>query len=222
MYKNEKNRRRRPNTYGKCTKFLHWELKSLSPRFLIFWENLLEVNFFRFTYRKGKNLSTRVIFKTFMQSFFILHRVLDVFIISSSVINFILVLVNLSFVLGGGGSKMKEKRPYFWPIPSFLLLDIGKLLTKRSDSVSCSIIYLTQAFLGSTKNEHGLKLAIFTKMAQIGEKIMEVGNFQWPQGVWKIFSGMGTISVTKNTIRGRKCKEMKKIVAGEQAPLESA
>ena len=61
---------------------------------------------------------------------------------------------------------MKEKRPYFWPILALLLLNIGKLLTKRSDSVSCSIIYSTQAFLGNMKEEHGLKLAIFTKVAR--------------------------------------------------------
>ena len=73
---------------------------------------------------------------------------------------------------------MKEKGPYFWPIPSFLLLDIGKLLTKRSESVSCSMIYLTQAFLENMKKKHGLKLEIITKMAQNGEKIMEVGDFQ--------------------------------------------
>ena len=72
------------------------------------------------------------------------------------------------------------------------------------------MIYLTQAFLENMKKKHGLKLEIITKMAQNGEKIMEVGDFQWPQGVWKIFSGMGTISVSKNTIRGRKYKEMKK------------
>ena len=77
-------------------------------------------------------------------------------------------------------NEQKEGKKYliFWPILALLRLNIGELLTKRSDSVSCSIIYLTQAFLGSTKNEHGLKLAIFTKMAQNGEKIMEVGDFQ--------------------------------------------
>ena len=72
-----------------------------------------------------------------------------------SVINFILVLVNLSFVPGdkggGEGRKMKEKRPYFWPILALLLLNIGKLLTKRSDSVSCSIIYLAKTFLENVK-----------------------------------------------------------------------
>ena len=72
---------------------------------------------------------------------------------------------------------MKEKRPYFWPILSLLLLNIGKLLTKRSDSVSCSIIYLTKAFLGNMKKEHCLKLAIFTKIGQNGEKVMEVSDF---------------------------------------------
>ena len=60
------------------------------------------------------------------------------------------------------------------------------------------------------------------KMPQNGEKLMEVGDFDWPQGVWKIFSGMGTISVSKNTTRGRKYNEMKKIVGGDQTPMESA
>ena len=75
-------------------------------------------------------------------------------------------------------SKKKEKRPHFWPILALLRLNIGELLTKRSDSVSCSIIYLTQAFLVSTKNEHGLKLAFFTKMAQNGEKIMVINGIE--------------------------------------------
>ena len=81
---------------------------------------------------------------------------------------------------------------------------------------------MSQAFSGKMKKEHDLKLAIFTKMGQNQEKIMEVADFDWPRGVYKIFGGMGTISVSKNTIRGRKCKEMKKIVGGEQAPPESA
>ena len=62
---------------------------------------------------------------------------------------------------------MKEKRPYFWPILALLLLNIRKLLTKRSDSVSFSIIYLTQAFLENTKKEHGEK---WQKMAKNATK----------------------------------------------------
>ena len=72
---------------------------------------------------------------------------------------------------------MKEKRPYFWHILAFLLLNTIKLLTKNPDSVSCSIIHLTQAFLGYLNEEHGLKLANFTKIAENGEKIMEVADF---------------------------------------------
>ena len=78
---------------------------------------------------------------------------------------------------------MKEKRPYFWPILTLLLLNIGKLLTKRSVSVSFSIIYLAQAFLENMKKEHGFKLAFFTKIGQNGGKIMEVSDFDCPRGV---------------------------------------
>ena len=84
-------------------------------------------------------------------------------------------------------SKKKEKRPHFWPILALLRLNIGELLTKRSDSVSCSIIYLTQAFLGSMKNEHGLKLAIFTKMAQNGEKSWRWVTFSDHRGFGRFF-----------------------------------
>ena len=96
------------------------------------------------------------------------------------------------------------------------------MLPKRSDSVSFSIKRLSQAFSGKKKKEHGLKLAIFMKIGQNQEKIMEVADFDWPRGVYKIFGGMGTISVSKNTIRARKYKKMKKIVGGGQAPTESA
>ena len=65
---------------------------------------------------------------------------------------------------------MKEKRPYFWPILAFLLLNISRLLTKRSDSVSSSMIYLTQAFLENMKKEFGLKLFFLQKWPKMRKK----------------------------------------------------
>ena len=67
--------------------------------------------------------------------------------------------------------------PYFGPSHAISLLNTGKLLPKRSDSVSFSIKRLSQAFSGKKKKEHGLKLALFMKIGQNQEKIMEVADF---------------------------------------------
>ena len=80
----------------------------LLPRFLIFWENLLEVKFFRFTYREGKNLSTRVIFKTCTDSFFILHRVLVIYVNFSSIVNLSLVSEEPLLQLKRAKSRKKD------------------------------------------------------------------------------------------------------------------
>ena len=63
--KKEENRRRGPSSAQKCINFPHEQKNPLSPRFLIFLENLLEVNFYRFPCRKCKNLSTRANSSTF-------------------------------------------------------------------------------------------------------------------------------------------------------------